>query len=93
MPYDALTRQMLSFVKVCNMITKDDRMLLFCTHLADFMPPKRRVWKEEQKDVMRIFDRLFTSPWPKSSTHALEKGFEYPDFIFCSSFQNLRLGG
>jgi hypothetical protein len=27
------------------------------------------------------------------STHALEKCFENPDFIFCSSFQNLRLGG
>jgi len=26
----------------------------------------------------------------KSITHAPEKGFENPDFIFCCSFQNLR---
>ncbi len=49
------------------------------------------------KDEIQIFDRLFNCKWPKSSTHALEKcflrKFRNPDFIFCSSFQNLRLGG
>jgi len=34
----------------------------------------------------------FNDSKPKSSTHALEKCFENQDFIFCSSFQNLRLG-
>jgi hypothetical protein len=33
-----------------------------------------------------------TGSWPKLSTHAIEKCFENPHFIFCSSFQNLRLG-
>jgi len=41
---------------------------------------------------MRIFEALFNGSWPKLSTHALEKCFENPHFIFCSSFQNLRLG-
>jgi len=42
---------------------------------------------------MRIFEALFNGSWPKFSAHALEKGFENPHFIFCSSFPNLRLGG
>jgi len=45
------------------------------------------------KDVMRIFERLFNGPLAKLSTHVLEKCFENPHYIFCSSFQNLRLGG
>ena len=45
------------------------------------------------KDDMRMFEALFNGSWPKLSTHALEKCFEYPHFVFCSSFQNLRLGG
>jgi hypothetical protein len=39
-------------------------------------------------DFRSTFQRLVA----KSSTHALEKCCENPDFIFCSSFQNLRLG-
>ena len=42
---------------------------------------------------MRISETLFNGSWPKLSTHDLEKCFENPDFIFCSAFQNLRLGG
>jgi hypothetical protein len=43
---------------------------------------------------MRISkEALFNGSWPKLSTHVLEKGFlRNPHFIFCSSFQNLRLG-
>jgi hypothetical protein len=36
---------------------------------------------------------FFEGPWPKSSTHVLEKCFiRNPDFVFCSSVQSLRLG-
>jgi hypothetical protein len=45
------------------------------------------------KDEMWIFDILFKYSSPKLSTHAPEKCFENPHFIFCSSFPNLRLGG
>jgi len=41
---------------------------------------------------MRIFEALFNRSWPKLSTHTLEKCFENPHFVFCSAFQNLRLG-
>jgi hypothetical protein len=37
------------------------------------------------KDEIQIFDI-------KSSTHTLERYIENLDFIFCQSFQNLRLG-
>jgi hypothetical protein len=41
---------------------------------------------------MWMFEALFNGSSPKLSTHALEKCFEHPGFILCSSFQNLRLG-
>jgi hypothetical protein len=37
--------------------------------------PQTKILEAGTKDVMRIFDLLFTTPWPKSSTHALEKCF------------------
>jgi hypothetical protein len=58
-----------------------------------FMLPKRRFWKEEQKMQSGFSNHFFNGSWPKLSTHALEKYFENPDCIFCSPFQNLRLGG
>jgi hypothetical protein len=51
-----------------------------------------KILERGTKDEMRIFKALFNGSWPKLSTHALEKCFENPHFIFCSSFQNLRLG-
>ena len=39
-------------------------------------------------------EALFSGSWSKLSTHALETCFlRNPHLIFCSSFQNLRLGG
>jgi hypothetical protein len=58
-----------------------------------FYAPQTKILEGGTKDEIRIFDWLFNGSSPKSSTHALEKCFEHPDFIFCSSFQNLRLGG
>jgi hypothetical protein len=55
--------------------------------------PQTKILEGGTKDEIRIFEALFNGSWPKLSTHALEKCFENPDFIFCSSFQNLRLGG
>ena len=39
-----------------------------------------------------VSTHFFHGSWSQLSTHALEKCFENPHFIFCSSFQNLRLG-
>jgi hypothetical protein len=88
---------------LCN-ITKDSKQNvmplmrcvglsgMLCSFVTNFMRPKRRFWTDEQKIKIRIFDCRFNGSYPKSSTHAREKTVETPDFIFCSSFQNLRLG-
>ena len=47
-----------------------------------FMPPKRRFWKELQMMKCEFWFGLRT----------IEKSIESPHFIFCSVFQNLRLG-
>ncbi len=64
------------------------RLFLFAT----ICPSQTKILEGGTKDEMRIFEALVHGSWPKLSTHALEKCFENPHFIFCSSFQNLRLG-
>jgi len=54
--------------------------------------PQTKILEGGTKDEIRIFDGLFNGTWPKLSTHALEKCFDNHHFLFCSSFQNLRLG-
>jgi len=49
--------------------------------------PQTKILEGGTKDAIRIFDWLFHGSWPKLCTHDLEKCFEKPDFIFCSSFQ------
>jgi hypothetical protein len=56
-----------------------------------FYGSQTKILERWTKDEMMIFEALFNGSWPKLSTHALEKCFENPHFIFCSSFQNLRL--
>jgi hypothetical protein len=41
---------------------------------------------------MRIFEALFKVLSTQFGPRTVEKSVENPDFIFCSSFQNLRLG-
>jgi len=56
--------------------------------------PQTKIWDGGTKEEIQIFDILCNGSSPKSSTHALEKCFlRNPDFLFCSSFPNLRLGG
>jgi hypothetical protein len=57
-----------------------------------FLPSQTKILEGWTKDEFLIFEWTFNCSWPKSSTHALEKCFETSHFIFCSSFQNLRLG-
>jgi hypothetical protein len=44
------------------------------------------------KDEIWIFEALFKGVSTQLGPRSIEKCFENPDFIFCSSFQNLRLG-
>jgi hypothetical protein len=75
-------------------VTQLREMSVLCNDGNDreFYAPQTKILEGGTKDVMRIFERLFNGPWPKSSTHVLQKCFENPHYIFCSSFQNLRLG-
>ena len=54
--------------------------------------PKRRFWNDEQQIECGFSIKFSAVRSPKSSTHDLEKCFEIRILIFCSSFQNLRLG-
>jgi len=63
------------------------------TKILEFYAPQTKILEGWTKDEILIFEWTFNFSWPKSSTHALEKCFEKSNFIFCSSFQNLRLGG
>ncbi len=44
------------------------------------------------KDEIRIFEELFKGVSTRFGLRTIEKSVENPDFIFCSPFQNLRLG-
>jgi hypothetical protein len=44
------------------------------------------------KDEIRILEALFKGVSTRFGLRTIEKSVENPDFIFCSSFQNLRLG-
>ena len=51
-------------------------------------PSQTKSWKAEQKR-MCVFSIDFSNrSWPNWSTHALEKCFENPHFLFCSAFQH-----
>jgi hypothetical protein len=44
------------------------------------------------KDEIQIFEALFKGVSPRFGLRTIEKSVENPDFIFCQSFPNLRLG-
>ena len=44
------------------------------------------------KEEIRIFEALFKGVSTRFGLRTIEKYFENPDFLFCHSFQNLRLG-
>jgi hypothetical protein len=59
---------------------------------VNFTPPKRRFWKDGQQMKMRIFEALFKVMSTRFWLRTVENSIENPHFIFCSSFQNPRLG-
>jgi len=57
----------------------------------NFMVSKRRFWKDEQKMKCGFSNEFHGNVAHIEYSHPL-KWFENPHYIFCSSFQNLRLG-
>jgi hypothetical protein len=57
-----------------------------------FYPSQTKILEGVTKDEMRIFEALFKGGSTQFGPRTIEKCFENPHFIFCYSFQNLRLG-
>jgi hypothetical protein len=55
--------------------------------------PQTTILEGGTKDEIQIFEALFKGVSTRFGLRTLEKSVENLDFIFCSSFQNLRLGG
>ncbi len=59
-----------------------------------FHAPQTKILEGGTKDEMRISkEALFKGVSAQFGTRAIEKTLETPHLIFCSAFQNLRLGG
>ena len=56
-----------------------------------YMHPKRRFWTELQ-NMKSAFSRPFQVLSTRFGLRTIEKSIENARFIFCSDFQNLRLG-
>ena len=59
---------------------------------AQVYPSQTKILEGGTKDEIRIFEALFKGVSTRFGLRTIEKCFENPDFIFCSSFPNLRLG-
>jgi hypothetical protein len=55
-------------------------------------PFQTKILEGGTKEEIRIFEALFKGVSTRFGLRIIEKSVENPDFIFCSSFQNLRLG-
>ncbi len=55
-------------------------------------PSQTKILEGGTKDKMRIFEALFKGVSTRFGLRIVENSIENPHVIFCSSFQNLRLG-
>jgi hypothetical protein len=56
------------------------------------LPAPTKILEGGTKEEIRIFEALFKGMSTRFGLRTLEKCFENPDFFFCFSLQNLRLG-
>jgi len=54
--------------------------------------PQTKILEGGTKEEIRIFEALFKDVSTKFGPLTIERVNRNPDFLFCSSFQNLRLG-
>ncbi len=59
---------------------------------SNLTPSQTKIGEGGTKDEMRMFETLFKGERTQIVPLTMEKSVENPDFIFCSSFPNLRLG-
>ncbi len=60
--------------------------------VGQFYPSQTKILEGGTKEEMRILKALFKGVSTQFGPCSIEKSVENPDIIFCSSFQNLRLG-
>ena len=65
---------------------------IFCNHLAEFKPPKRRFGNSYKRRNTRLLGLFSAGVSTRFGRLTIEKSIKHPHFIFCNSFQNLRLG-
>ncbi len=75
-----------------SMVLSRNRVLTPLKSASKFIHSKRRILDGWTKDEIRMFEALFKGVSARFGLRIVEKSVETPDFIFCSSFQNLRLG-
>jgi hypothetical protein len=77
----------------CDFCARHNGVVCDTFSLDVYLPLPNEDFGSSNKRKMRLFDALFkgmsTQFWPLT----IEKSIENPHYIFCSSFQNLRLGG
>ena len=59
---------------------------------GQFYAPQTKILQRVTKDEMRVFEILFKGVSTGFGLRTIETYLENPHFIFCSVFQNLRLG-
>jgi hypothetical protein len=58
----------------------------------DFYAPQTKILEGLTQDEMRLFEALFKGVSTRFGIRTIESPFENQAVIFCSFFQNLRLG-
>jgi len=71
----------------------DKHIVVLHHHLVNQVyPSQTKILERWTKDEIRIFEALFKGVSTRFGLRTTQKSVENPDFIFCSFFQNLRLG-
>jgi hypothetical protein len=60
--------------------------------IIQIYPSQTKIWEGGTKDEIQIFEALFKGVSTRFGLRTIEKSVENLDFIFCQTFQNLRLG-
>jgi len=60
--------------------------------MAQFYGYQTKILEGWTKEEIRMFEALFKGVSTRFELRTIETSVEHPDFFFCSSFQNLRLG-
>ena len=77
---------------MCLSNAQDDSMPM-CLSNSQIYPSQTKILEGGTKDEIRISkEALFKGVSTRFGLLTIEKSVENTDFIFCSSFQNLRLG-